>query len=151
MGKIIWYYFIVFALSMLKFIGGPIAGASEGLSVFTTALFTILGASTSVIVFAFIGEKFRAFLDKKRKKKKKVFTKKKRKFIRVYQKFGMWGIAFLTPLFLTPIGGTIIALSFGISRRKIIARMIPMIVFWGVILSTVVVLFWKELAPYLKH
>lgn len=134
---------------MVKFIAGPILGAKWELSIFTTALFTILGACFSVIVFTYIGGGFRSYLierRKKRNKKKKVFTKKKRSLINIYKKFGIRGVAFFTPLFLTPIGGTIVALSFGVPRKKIISNMIPSIILWGIIISAITILFWKELA-----
>lgn len=141
-------YGIIFFSSMLKFVAGPLVGAMSKLPIITTALFTILGATTSVVVTTIIGDTLRVFLKKrrdKRKKQQKIFTKKKRKIITIYNRFGIKGIAFLTPLILTPIGGTIVALSFGVPRKRILTHMIVSIVIWGFVITTIVILFSKEI------
>lgn len=42
----------------------------------------------------------------------------------------MWGISFFTPLLFTPIGGTLIAVSFGEKVKNIIYKMFVFCVFW---------------------
>lgn len=143
-------YFLVYILSTLKFIGGPVYGASFGLNIFETSLFTILGAMTSVVVFSYLGDEFRTSMRKraiKRGKNRRTFTKRRRRIVKIYQRFGIKGIAFFTPLLLTPIGGTIVALSFGVPRKKIIWTMLPYCIIWGVIISVSCIVFWHELRP----
>lgn len=148
----LWEYLVVFALSSTKFIGGPIVGATRGLNIFFTGLFTSLGAMASVVIFTFVGDKFRAYQKAKKLRKNKgiKFNKRRKKVIAIYNKFGIKGIAFITPLFLTPIGGTILALSLGVPKGKIIKTMTLYVFFWGYTLSTIVILFWDKLEPYLK-
>lgn len=126
-------YSVVFFLSMFKFAGGPIAGSAFKLQVWETAIFTALGMIASVIIFTQLGEVIRNNLRNRLKKKGlyRVFSKKNRRVVRVWRKFGIIGITFLTPLLLTPIGGTIIALSFGAKRRYIILYMTISAVFWA--------------------
>lgn len=121
MEKLLVKYGSVYLVSSMKYMMGPLTGASLGLSIWETALFTFLGMMSSVILFTFIGIKFRHKITEKLKKKGKykLFTKKNRRIVKIWQKFGITGVAFLTPPVLTPIAGTIIALSFRVPRKKL--------------------------------
>lgn len=127
-------YTAIYLSSTLKFVFGPAIGMEENLTVAETAIFTSLGMMTSVIFFSIFGEKIRAKL-MSRKKRRRIFSKKSRRIVRIYNKFGIKGIAFLTPLLLTPIGGTLVAVSFGVKRRKIIINMLPNAIVWSILMS----------------
>jgi hypothetical protein len=134
----IWLkYLSVYFSSMFKFILGPILGAEEGLSVLETAVFTFLGSMTIITVLVLIGEPARDWLAARNRKKDsyKVFTKKRRRTVAFYQRFSMKGIAFLTPLFLTPIGGAVISIAFGVKKPVILLNMLWANVFWAGVLS----------------
>lgn len=126
-------YAIVFFVSMFKYAAGPVLGPTLHLQVWETAIFTALGMILSVIIFTQIGEVIKNKLQSnlKRKGKYKLFSKKSRRVVRIWRKFGIAGIAFLTPLLLTPIGGTIIALSFGVKRRYIFLYMSISAILWS--------------------
>ena len=131
-----WKWVLVLVLSMFKFILGPSIGYAEKLPWITTAIFTALGMMTSVVIFSFMGTELRnKFFKRVNRKKKPIFRKRTRRMVRIWQKYGMQGVAFLTPLLLTPIGGTIIAISFGASKRKIIFYMLPNAIFWAFTLT----------------
>jgi hypothetical protein len=53
--------------------------------------------------------------------------------VRIWKRFGMAGIALLTPLLLTPIGGTVLAVSFRVSRGQLLLYMLISAVFWAVV------------------
>ena len=55
--------------------------------------------------------------------------------MKVFQKFDVVGIAVLTPLFLTPIGGSILALAFGVKKGKILLHMTWTNFVWAFVLS----------------
>ncbi len=152
---IVGQYILIFFSSAVKFVAGPLLGATKDVPILITAALTILGATTSVVICTYVGDSLRRYLHKRgerRKKSQKVFTKKKRKLVNIYNRFGIRGIAFFTPLLLTPIGGTIVALSFGVPRKKILWAMIPSIIFWGFLITIILALFWEEIAPLLgKH
>lgn len=138
-GADILKYVSVFLLSMVKFFGGPLAGVSMGLSFGATIALTITGMMTSVIIFSGIGSFFsRWYIEQRRLKQKPVFSKKSRRIVRIWQRFGMRGIAFLTPIILSPIIGTVVATALGASPRKIILHMLWSALFWGVILTFMV-------------
>jgi hypothetical protein len=88
---------------------------------------------TSVLLFTFLGEWIKKNWTIIIKKKQKKFSKKTRNIIKIWNKFGVWGVAFLTPIIFTPIGGTVILTSFGISKRKILLTMILSALLWSFI------------------
>jgi hypothetical protein len=131
-------YLAVYGLSMLKFIGGPLCGINSGLTFLETVLFTSLGMMTSVILFTTIlGDRFHIWFLKIFNQNPKLFTKKNRNKVKIWRNYGMKGVAFLTPIIFTPIGGTLVANSFGESRKKIYFYMLISAVFWSTIFSSV--------------
>lgn len=129
-------YISVVLASMVKFVAGPVAGVALGLEWWETALCTVVGMMLSVVIFLFLGTAIQHFIGRYRKQKPPVFSKRTRLATRVWKKSGMTGIAFLTPLLFTPIGGTLIAVSFKVPRLTIIAQML----LWGVILGIIITL-----------
>lgn len=129
-------YVSVYFGSMVKFVAGPIFGTANQLSVVETAVFTILGMMTTVLIIMLIGVKTRAWLIHKLKLEKK-FSGGSFRFKKIWENYGVQGIAFITPLLLTPIGGAIIAVMLGGSRRKIVTCMFASAIFWGFSISFV--------------
>jgi uncharacterized membrane protein len=131
----------VFGLSMLKFLAGPILGINSGLSFLETIIFTILGMMASVFLFTnILGDKFHTWILKTFNKNPKLFTKKNRRKVRIWRAYGLKGVAFLTPVIFSPIGGAIVANSFGESRKKIYLYMFLSSVFWSVTYSLALLL-----------
>lgn len=128
-------YISVYLISMLKFVGGPSIGAAVGLSFFETFLLTVLGMMTTVSIISFISPGLRKWISTKFKRDHKVFTKRNRKFVIIWRKYGILGISFLTPLILTPILGSLLANAFGGSKRKIFGYMLASAIFWSFALS----------------
>ena len=72
------------------------------------------------------------YISNRSKSPRKIFSKRSRKIVRIWRKYGLMGVAFLTPvLFSIPIG-TIIANSFETNKQKIFVYMFLSIVFWSV-------------------
>ncbi len=67
---------------------------------------------------------------------KKVFTKRNRKLVRIWRKYGLFGIALLTPVFLSIPIGTVIANSLVDNRKKIIIYMFFSVLFWSLTMTT---------------
>ena len=128
-------YFTVIALTALKFFNGPIAGIVMDLTWYETAICSIIGMMLMVTVMSFLGKQVQVWINNYRKTKPKLFSKRSRFAVRIWLKLGIWGIACFTPLFFTPIGGTLIALSFKVPIPKILFSMLVFAVFWGVILT----------------
>lgn len=127
-----WHKWLtVSLLSMIKFVGGPLAGLTLKLSVWEIIIFTIIGMMTSVTVVALAGRWIINTFTTKADKKKKLFSKKNRKMVEVWTKYGMWGVAALTPVLFTPIGGTAIVVSFGEPLKRILLFMFVSAVLWA--------------------
>jgi len=129
--------FSVYLSAMIKFIFGPIGGKAAGLHLITTMVVTAAGMMTVVFAFTYFGEYLRAkilhrFFPKKESPKE---PKKRSAF---FTKYGLAGIAFLTPIILTPIGGTLLAVSVSSNREKIIFYMLISACAWSVILTLAV-------------
>ena len=148
----IFKYVSVFLLSTVKFFGGPLAGVTMGLSFGATMALTITGMMTSVVIFSGIGNYFsRWYVERRRLKQKPIFSKHSRRIVRIWQRFGMRGIAFLTPLILSPIIGTVVATALGASPRKIILNMLWSAVFWGFTMTFVLTKISHLGLSFLKH
>jgi len=128
-------FFGIFFLSLFKFAAGPILGSAAGYTPIQIIFITVLGMMSSVALFTFLGTKLKNIYQLKFGKPKKIFSKKSRQVVAIWSKYGEIGIALLTPLILTPIGGTLILVSFGTTKRKIFSYMLVSAVFWAAIMS----------------
>jgi membrane protein DedA with SNARE-associated domain len=131
----------IILLTMIKFIAGPTLGYTAGLSFFATIIITITGMMLSVFLFTFLGNIIRMEILDKIFKRKKIFSKRSRRFVSIWKNYGIKGVAFLTPLLLTPIGGTIILTSYHTSKRIIILYMSISAILWSIILTSIIYLF----------
>ncbi|MBD2700050.1 hypothetical protein IC229_05345 [Spirosoma sp. BT702] len=130
-------YLSVIIASTLKFVGGPLSGVALGLSWLETAIFTTIGMMVSVVVVIYAGAALQLLIQRYRSTPPKRFTKRTRLAIKIWKRAGLAGIAFLTPLLLTPIGGTILAISFRVKPGQIMLYMLVSAVFWAVVQSIV--------------
>lgn len=133
--------------SCLKFVLGPGLGYKLKLHPLITAISTILGMMISVTGFTYFGDWlkrrfFRGYFDPPANP-----SRLRRKFLVLMRKYGLSGIAFFTPLILTPIGGTILAVSTGKPREKILFYMFVSAVFWSALLTLVVYSFGHAVLP----
>ncbi|WP_245652340.1 hypothetical protein [Rufibacter tibetensis] len=103
-----------------------------GVSFWATLGLTIAGMMTSVVLFSLIGSAVHdRYVARQRAKNKPMFSKKNRRIVSVWKRFGMSGIAFLTPVLFTPIVGTVLATVLGVSKSRILLHMLWSAVFWG--------------------
>ena len=128
-------YLTVYLSSMVRFIAGPLAGLAAGLSFAETAFFTACGMMTTVLLFTLVGKPLRELMRKTFWKNKKRFTRRNRQFVSLWQKWGVVGVSFLTPLLLSPIGGALLVNVFGGAKKKIIIYMLISAFFWGFAIS----------------
>jgi len=142
-------YLAVFFGSMAKILLGPAIGEKSGLSFIETCIVTTLGATFSAIAIMYGGEKLREILNEKvpQKKDKKVFTKRSRLIVKVWRRYGVYGIAFLTPVLLSPLGGPIIASVLGAPVGKTIRCIFISCLFWVPLTAAVV----YGLFDFLEH
>ncbi len=128
---IFFKYLSVFLPSMVKFFFGLAAGKALRLSWIETYLLTVSGMMATVVILGFLGKKSLDFFKKDKKFK---MSNKKRRLVKIWRKYGIFGVSILTPLLLTPIGGTLVAVSFGEKFGKICFYMLLSGLFWGAVL-----------------
>lgn len=133
-------YLIVYSLSGFKIIFGPTLGMAYGLSIAETVVLSLLGMMTTVYLLSYFGPEIRRLINRifTRKKKRRNFTPKRRRFVRIWRRWGVPGIAFLTPLLLSPIGGALMVNALGGKRREILKWMWVFGGLWSVILTLLV-------------
>lgn len=124
----------VYFSTMIKFIFGPIGGKAAGLNIFTTMIATAAGMMTVVIAITYFGRFIQEKILKRFQREKKEPGRPK-KYMTFLKKYGLGGIAFLTPVILTPIGGTLLAVGLGGSRERIIIYMLISACVWSAILT----------------
>ncbi|WP_310587135.1 hypothetical protein [Tellurirhabdus bombi] len=120
---------------MLKFVGGPLSGLALGLSWVETSVCTVSGMMMSVILVTYTGKLLQTLWRRFKPATPKRFTRRTRLAVRIWKRSGMIGIAFLTPILLTPIGGTILAVSFRVNRGLIFSYMLMSAAWWSVIIT----------------
>ncbi len=123
-------YISVISISFLKFIGGPLSGIALKLSWFETILCSILGMMLAVTSLLFFQAILKKLISKDKSRKK--FSKTSRFAIRIRKKFGLKGIAALTPILFSPIGGTLLALAFRYNKMEILYYMLVSACFWAI-------------------
>lgn len=127
-----WHlYFSLFGLSMIKFMFAPFSGPIMKLNFLETYISCISGAIAAAFIFYFSSEFFMIRAHKKRKallqasiangtplKLKPKFTRFNKLIVKLKRRFGIYGIAFYAPLFLSvPIGSIVTAKFYGKERR----------------------------------
>lgn len=120
-------YLFVISIATFKFLFSQGVAAAMGLSFLEVFLLTSAGACVSATFFYWLAEHFNELSKRKRKKKakkliaqglhpihKKDFTRVNKIIVKGKTKIGFYGIATLTPLFLSvPIGSIIVAKFYG--------------------------------------
>lgn len=148
MGEEILKALTVYLWSMVKFIFGPIGGKAAGLHLITTMIVTTAGMMTMVVAFTYFGEFIRKkILDRIFKKRANKPPKENSNF---FKKYGLAGVALLTPVILTPIGGTLIAVGVSPNREKIILFMLISACVWSVIITCAVYFGYDAVMHYIR-
>jgi hypothetical protein len=143
-------YLSVYLVSMVKFFAGPVTGVTIGLTYLETVLLTIAGMMTTVVIFSVIGRAFsKWWAIRQRAQNKPMFSKKNRRIIKIWNSFGVAGVAFLTPILLTPIVGTVVAALFGAPRKQILLHMLWSAIAWSFLLNLLVFEFGDLLEKFI--
>jgi len=127
----------VIGFSATKFMVGVGLTFTYNFSFFGSLATTIGGGLLGVFIFSYISglvyKKIGANPDAPVNKVR--FSRTKRFLVRVRSKFGLAGIAFLTPIFLTVPVGTFLSLSMTKDRREIVFAMFLSFALWSVLFS----------------
>jgi hypothetical protein len=144
--KVIAYFTVILA-SGFKYALGPVLGKVFSLTNLEIIILMVIGMMLSVtLLTTLIGDLFYGLLKKTLFKNRKTFSPKTRNIVRVWNKRGLIGIAFLTPIIFSPIGGALIAISFGEEKKKILLYMFFSACFW----APITVLFMDQIIQFIQ-
>lgn len=139
-------------LASTRFTWGPLMTASSGFSYWETFFTALIGGTLGTFFYYYSAHYLYLWLKKRaeRKGNKKVFTKTNRKIIRVKHKFGIWGIALLTPPVFSIMIGTMVAYRFYKTQKSTIPILLVSVVIYDFIYTSLyhglidIVLAWWE-------
>lgn len=132
---------IIMLISSLKFVLAiPLATYQYNFSFWETFFFSSIGGVLGVVVFAnfsrWIINQYNTWISSNKKSNSKVGLKK---FvaIKTVRKYGLFGIAFLTPIFFSIPIGTFIALRFFPNKKKTLPVLAASVFGWSFVLSII--------------
>lgn len=125
-------YITVAFFAGFKFLVGIAIGWSVGLGFWETAFFTALGMMLTVLLFSFLGRYIKKNIFDYYFRPRKRFSPRKRRIVRIWKRYGLLGVSFLTPIVLTPIGGTLVSVMFGEKWYRIFLYMLINAIVWSV-------------------
>lgn len=108
------------------------------------------GGITGNVIFTNLSAAILRWMDNYRDKRnihKKIFTKTTRRMIRIKQRFGLAGIAAITPLISQPIGA-FFAEKFFKDKKKVILYLSVSVIIWAIGLYFVLYIFHDQLAAW---
>lgn len=126
--------FSVVSLSTVKHtLGGVPLAAVYGLSYGEVVLYSAIGGTIGILIFMFLAQGIvslrQAYFPSK--KKKRVFSKKKRFIVKVKRRFGLAGIAFITPWLLSVPIGTMVATGVYRDKKRVFLFMLGSVMLWS--------------------
>ncbi|KOF02504.1 hypothetical protein OB69_12070 [Roseivirga seohaensis subsp. aquiponti] len=126
-------YLGIYLLACLKSILPPLLGPAAGMSPLEIIIITMAGLMTSVVLFSFLGEKIKKNVLPIFIRKKGKFSPQSRRMVRIWTKYGIIGTCFLTPLILSPVGGSLLVSTVGAPRKQVFFYMFIFGLFWSIV------------------
>lgn len=138
--EIILQYVSVIALSSLKVIPGLGLALVYEMNALEIFISLSAGGILGIFLFTLLGEQIRGWMKRRRQKKykdnpKPLKIRKARRILRIWNKYGLVGVAILTPPMISPPFGAIIAVAFRESRMRILIYMSISVVVWAAIFA----------------
>lgn len=136
----------VFLLSCVKFVfGGVPLALLYGFSFFETVTVTCLGGFLGSTFFVYTSDKLIAYFKKRKALKdeknksqapSKKFTRTNKIIVTAKKRFGLLGIAVLTPALLSIPIGCFLAVRYFKDKQRVLMYMFGSILFWSVAISS---------------
>lgn len=128
------------AFSSVKFLFAPSTVYAFGYNWFETIGITILGGWSGVLIFFYAGSYIFDWWTRrfdKRDKKKRVFRKRNRLIITVKNKYGIVGLAVVSPSLISIPLGCLLAAKYFRHDKRTIPIFFSAVVFWSLTLTTI--------------
>ncbi len=150
-----WKFFTVFVTCAFAFgkAGIPTAVAVFKFNFFKVMLTSWAGGITGNIFFTYLSAAIIRSIHNFRVKRnlihrKRIFTRFNRRIIRIKQRFGLSGIALITPVIGTPVGA-FIAERFYRNKRRVIIYLSLSVIFWSLLLYFLILIFFDSVKTWL--
>ncbi|TDF98885.1 small multi-drug export protein [Paenibacillus piri] len=130
-------WFSVFAAGILELWAAIPLGFTLQLPPVATGICSALGSIVAAAVIIFFGKSFRNWLVQRFQRKNE---RKETTMSRVWKKYGIIGLGFLSPLLTGSPLGAAIGVSLGAEPRRLMLWMTLGIVFWSAVLTTALAL-----------
>jgi hypothetical protein len=99
------------------------------------SLANIIGGIIGIVLFTYLGSYIQEYLVRKFPRRfGRRFTSSNRFLVRIKQRFGLGGIAVLTPIILSIPVGVLFALALTHDKKKILISMLMSMFFWATVL-----------------
>lgn len=122
------FYLSVFLVSGVKFMVGVAMSLAKGLSFWEQFVCTTGGGIAGSVFFTYLGDAIRRGISRLRGRPPKPLAPR---WVRLWERYGLWGVALLTPPILSPPIGTAIALAFRTPRGLLVRRLTIAMLIWG--------------------
>ena len=131
----------VFLLSTVKFLGAPpLAYYVYNLPFTEVIIITSAGGVSGVFIFFYFGAKIVKFFPnffRPVSKNKKIFTKKNKFYVGLIRKYGLIGIALLSPILISiPVGAFLAARFFSHQKTIALTFLCLSVLFWSIVLTS---------------
>lgn len=126
-------------------IGFPTAIVKFDMNFLESVLFGFASGTLGNLIFIYAGDLINRLIDKlirflrpnRVPKAKKVFTKKNRRFVYIKNKYGLPGLALITPVFISIPVGNFLATRFFHNKKKILLYMSASVLAWTLVISVI--------------
>lgn len=147
--------------ALLKLIGGLLLCALKfgmaylptirlnGYNFVEAVLFGLAAGFIGNVAFIYAGDYLNRLINKtvdwirgkRPRKARKVFSKSKRRLVRIKSRYGLIGIALMSPLLIGIPVGAFIAVRYFHNKKKILLYMMASVLVWSLVFSTINLLF----------
>lgn len=148
-------------ISAVKFLVAPFVSFGLGYNFFQTVIITTIGGVAGVFFFFYLSSallrlfrrvwpKIRSFFIRRKMHHQKVilerknktvnarknFSRKNKFIVMTKRKYGLWGIAFLTPILLSIPLGTFLANKYYRNKKSVLISLTISVLCWSIIMSS---------------
>lgn len=152
MPKLIIVFVLILISSSVKYSFATIWAADSELGLIGAFISNFSGGLLGVLGFTLVEGKIKKWLKERRKNKPyRIFNRKNRILVKIRRRFGLIGIAFITPVLLTIPLGVMMQLSLTQNRKKIILYTLLSCLFWTSAILIPYKLLGIDITEYIKN
>lgn len=158
-------YLEVGLIASVKFLIAPFDAERNGFTWIEAFTVTTIGGFIGIVAFTFLGENISkwwrhvvalvksVFMGRPasviERKPRRVFTRNRRFIVRIKMRFGLAGIAFITPCIISIPIGTLVAITFYKKRQRVLTYLSISLLFWSLLLNWLAQ--YMRLSQYIPH